>query len=186
MKTSSLVQRLRKPIGRPNPFSFGGGIKNGGLSDEAAASLAPLFDWDYMGYAQFEWGAVPAALQKIVNWVVAGELKEFTVESGNGPVHILCRGEDADIVAARVISWAQGEPEDAFTSIGLHASLSRGENATVVGWLELDNGFFFFIDREMAQKVAAFFDQLVAEETVVAEETAGDAEEVERAEGVEV
>ena len=169
MKTSSLVQRLRKSTGRPNPFAFGGGIKNGGLSDEAAAALAPLFAWDYMGYAQFEWGAVPSALQKIVNWVVAGELKEFTVESGNGPVHILCRGEDADIVAARVISWAQGEPEDAFTSIGLHASLSRGEDATVVGRLELDNGFFLFIDREMAQKVAAFFNRLVDDGVVEAE-----------------
>ena len=43
MKRSYLVQRLRKPRGweltKDNPFSFGGGLQNGGLSGEAMSLL---------------------------------------------------------------------------------------------------------------------------------------------------
>ena len=71
MKSSWLIQRLNKPYGenpfglKDNPFAFGGGLVNGGLSHEAMDILRGIFSFDYMGAAEFEFGAVPKALQTI-------------------------------------------------------------------------------------------------------------------------
>lgn len=59
---ASLVQRLipRPDSGMLNPFAFGGGLVQGGLSKAALAALP--FRFDYMGAAEYEWGAVPECL----------------------------------------------------------------------------------------------------------------------------
>lgn len=57
LKQTYLVQRLNRPTnGYDNPFSFGGGLKNGGLSEDAMKLLRPIFSFDYMGSAEFEFG----------------------------------------------------------------------------------------------------------------------------------
>jgi hypothetical protein len=59
-----LIQRLEKSHGNyDNPFSFGGGLKNGGLSPDAMNLLRPIFSFDYMGSAEFEFGAIPKSLK---------------------------------------------------------------------------------------------------------------------------
>lgn len=68
-----LVQRLKNPITNPEnmlskvseAFAFGGGLVNGGLSKEAMKLLRPLFSFDYMGSAEFEFGEVPKALEAL-------------------------------------------------------------------------------------------------------------------------
>ena len=72
LKESWLIQRLERPRtfkvqGKAvdNPFSFGGGYKNGGLTDEAMDLIRPIMSFDYMGAAEFEFGAVPETLSKI-------------------------------------------------------------------------------------------------------------------------
>lgn len=54
-----LIQRLNKPYPRKDSigeiFSFGGGLKNGGLSDNAMALLRPIFSFEYMGAAEFDY-----------------------------------------------------------------------------------------------------------------------------------
>jgi hypothetical protein len=73
MKHSSyLIQRLEEPWGgmaqfKDNPFSFGGGLRNGGLSQEAMDLIRGIWSFDYMGSAEFEFGAVPEALNAIAN-----------------------------------------------------------------------------------------------------------------------
>jgi hypothetical protein len=69
MKDSYLIQRLHKPESwrikgkvLDNAFSFGGGLKNGGLTTKALDLLRDIFSFDYMCAAEFEFGAVPAAL----------------------------------------------------------------------------------------------------------------------------
>ncbi len=43
MEKTHLIQRLKEPIGRTNPFSFGGGgLVNGGLSEKAMELLKPI------------------------------------------------------------------------------------------------------------------------------------------------
>lgn len=78
MERSYLIQRLKDPyLGHEkNPFSFGGGYKNGGLADEAIDLLKDIFSFDYMGAAEFEFGALPKALNRI-----ASEIKDYTTWS---------------------------------------------------------------------------------------------------------
>lgn len=71
MKSTYLVQRLVKPLKEEsmltalgNAFAFGGGYKNGGLSDEAFNMIKRIFRFAYMGYAEYEFGEVPKALEK--------------------------------------------------------------------------------------------------------------------------
>lgn len=81
-----LIQRLvepRKdanPIIGSNPFVFGGGLKNGGLSDEATKLLDPLFGYDYMGSAEFEFGALPKAYQQLALACNAGTAVAAIIE----------------------------------------------------------------------------------------------------------
>ena len=75
MKRSYLIQRLNKPIKiegngllatlQKNPISFGGGLRNGGFPQKAMDILRKVFEFDYMGSAEFEYGAVPEALAAI-------------------------------------------------------------------------------------------------------------------------
>ena len=72
MKTTTLIQRVCPPYPQTNgpvvasPFSFGGGLRNGGLGKEAVELLGPIFSFAYMGAAEFEFGAVPEAFGKIL------------------------------------------------------------------------------------------------------------------------
>ena len=62
---SYLIQRLGKPTGGIGPFSFGGGFINGGLSNEGAKAISSICIFDYMGAAEFEFGALPKALDSM-------------------------------------------------------------------------------------------------------------------------
>lgn len=189
MKRSWLVQRLSQPHGgtflgqlKDNPFSFGGGLRNGGLSGEAMDLLRGLFSFDYMGAAEFEWGAVPEALNRLAR---AKDLVavEFTVPlrhvaknwrdktddqpKGSAHVFILCRAEDAVEVGDRIRGWAKSGDgrEDLKECTHLAGSLRPFHewDGEVCGWLELDNGFFFFTDREMWEGTARLFGVQVPE-----------------------
>lgn len=175
MERSWLVQRLQKPAGaRDNPFSFGGGLRNGGLSDEAMGLLRGLFSFDYMGAAEFEFGAVPEALQRMAK--AAGELAAFSfsitladvekpwrdkgpVPDGDATVYVLCRAEWRQDVEARIRGWASGTGEKLKESTQLASSLRPVEewHSRIVGWLELTNGFMFFTDRAMWEGASKLF-----------------------------
>lgn len=149
MDRSYLIQRLLKPVGRFNPFSFGGGLRNGGLSAEAVELLEGIFSFDYMGSAEFEWGAVPTALQFVAE------------EAGKGQV---ASGEYRGVYYICPSSYEQGVRKvigallDNVRSLRLkeYCGLSDAVNPSapprrnpIVGWLELNNGFFMFTDAEM-------------------------------------
>lgn len=75
-----LIQRLTPPhdpttgrVSISEVFAFGGGYKNGGLSDEAMKLLSPHFSFDYMGAAEFEFGELPKSLGVLVKAVEKGE-----------------------------------------------------------------------------------------------------------------
>lgn len=189
---SWLIQRLQLPFksdhpwsGKDNPFSFGGGFKNGGLSNEAMDVIRPVFRFDYMGAAEFEFGAVPEALQKISESraeYVPGEvrIKPEEVESPPLydqkcyrklskvlPVWYFCHKDHQDHVKALVRKLASGKGDgrsDLKEPTGLSRSLwKRVESEEskldhrAAGWLELDNGFFFFVDEEMFTKTVRLF-----------------------------
>lgn len=151
MKRSWLVQRLTpKRGGRMgemiNAFSFGGGLRNGGLSNEAMGLLP--FGFDYMGAAEFEFGAVPKALQRM-----AGDHKKMVTSTAcDGQVFVVAHRDHIDEAVQRIEEWASapyvgGLKEPTY----LHGMLNpvNDWDSDRIGGLELDNGFLYTIDREV-------------------------------------
>ena len=178
MNHSRLIQRLKRPYSKNgnklahlvNPFSFGGGMKNGGLSDEAMDVLADICRFDYMGAAEFEFGALPNALHKIAKWSESGELVAFPIpvktkrakraygrevtEPVEATVFVICFKEHKKEVEFRVKIYATDPVENFKTkeSILLNSAIRRIEpdlNHDPCGWIELDNGYMFFTDEDM-------------------------------------
>jgi|ERR1035437_2530956 hypothetical protein len=193
-----LIQRLKKPFkpvdasGTPleklladNPFSFGGGLKNGGLSDKAMELIRDIWEFDYMGAAEFEFGAVPQALEKMVKAYLTphlnGEMIFTEMLFDFGYIKSIFESDDIDpgkivqkpvyIVAPKDLMTYAVEvvkvqassdwPDHKIMYLKEHSGLNRAVRDCkrpvwhqVCGWLELDHGFFFSIDKEMAYKFA--------------------------------
>ena len=190
MDRTFLIQRLKKPFdAKPkgalallgdNPFAFGGGLRNGGLSSEAVSLLRDIWRFDYMGSAEFEFGAVPEGMEKIARAADAGDLdawsftipltkvepsweKEAKAEkvSGEGTIYVLAPREWAPEVEARITALAKkrynGDLKETTGLAGALRPFKEWETETC-GWLELNNGFLFFTDREMWEKTCTLFD----------------------------
>lgn len=179
MKKSYLIQRLKKPFkiedklkNLQNIFSFGGGLTSGGLSKEAMGLIKNIFRFDYMGSSEFEWGAVPEAIQKIAKSAKNKTLIAFTdkiqykyedfnsdINSGVESIYIICNKEHKEEVIKRIEKYAKKSYHYTKELINLNASLSgiEGYFKDIVGWLELDNGYFFFSDENMFNKTCQLF-----------------------------
>lgn len=180
-RQSWLVQRLKRPypqnsiLGHDNPFAFGGGKRNGGLSDDAMGLIRGIFSFDYMGAAEFEWGAVPEAMQSIAKNAkrlaafsfdiplaqVAPDFRaKDTAPEGSATVYVLCHAQFDLEAQERIREWAgQSYNPDLKESTRLSSAL-RPHNewdGDVCGWLELDNGFFFFTDEVMWRATCRLF-----------------------------
>jgi hypothetical protein len=188
MRRSWLIQRLEKPLGNrgllgpDNPFAFGGGLKNGGLSDEAMGLLRDIFSFEYMGAAEFEFGAVPQALQGLANAhdrLTAGSFEvplsqvsagwrrdaEKVAATGQASVYFIAPAEWAEEVELRIRTWAkEGFRSELKETTNLASTLRPSEDfhGRTVGWLELDNGFMFFTDEQMWLDTAALFGVVTA------------------------
>ncbi len=183
MRDSWLIQRLNPAhsgfgqLGPDNPFAFGGGLRNGGLSPVAMGYLRSTFSFDYMGAAEFEFGAVPKALQGLAadaGQLVASVMPVDLVDvprhwrdktegepSGRATIYLLCRRDHLDEVTGRVQEWATGRGSRLKESTNLTSVLrpdpSGGYVPETCGWLELDNGFFFFTEIEMWRRTCELF-----------------------------
>lgn len=195
MSRTWLVQRLNPPfrsdhlLAKDNPFAFGGGLRNGGLSEDAMALLRPQFDFDYMGAAEFEFGAVPKALQKMAKHAEdlvtstlvfpRSEVPAYWQDAKKGlpepgpedlaEIYVICQADHTGRVHERIHGWAtetfnSGLKEGTHLSSVLRPPSDKPDLFRSVGWLELDNGFMFFIDRGMFEGVANIFG-LIEEDT---------------------
>ena len=163
LKHTYLVQRLCKPRHESvaEAFSFGGGFKNGGFSDEAMNLLRPVFSFDYMGSAEFEFGAVPEFFSKLVQH--REEYDFFETDVNNTTIYIMGKKEFKDETIQRVQDLAHKksnhptkEAVGLDTATGLNKYVKQSDNR-FVGWLELDNTFAFFCDKEVFEKFKALF-----------------------------
>lgn len=189
-ESSWLVQRLEPKrsglLGEVNPFSFGGGLLNGGLTREAMKLLP--FGFDYMGSAEFEFGAVPKALQTVAKFADDGALagwsfsfplsvvpapwtfkshaektKPPSVAGQRATVYVLAPEAWKDECQARIKGWAAGKGPRTKESVMLSNTLRPGDYPpTVCGWLELNNGWLFFTDKEMFEATAYIFEVTVS------------------------
>lgn len=175
MERSWLVQRLRKPQGSTNPFAFGGGLKNGGLRDEAMEMLRGIFSFDYMGAAEFEFGELPKALSRIAKDVKHYRTATMTVPlaevpkdwrdkdeeepEGEATIYVIAHKAHLDEATDRIDVWARSHTNDLKEQPRLSSALRpyREWDRDICGWLELNNGFFFFTNEEMFLKTADLF-----------------------------
>ena len=164
MESSRLVHRLRMPHGgRHNPYSFGAGLPLGGFSEEAMGDIEQVFEFDYMGAAQYEFGAPQRAMASM--WESRDDLVSLVLNVGvrgyteKRPVFVVCRAQDQEEVSKRVRAWARygGGSKQYPTHDGVwlqralvEAHEGKLEDYSTRGWLELDNGFFFSVDEQMA------------------------------------
>jgi hypothetical protein len=157
---------------KDNPFAFGGGLRNGGLTDEAMDLLRGVFSFDYMGAAEFEFGAVPKALQGLADadlaaFVIAIPLrdagrpwgnKDEVPEDATASFYVICRRDEANDVSARIRELVAGGVRLKESTHIDRALFPKEEwDQDTRGWLELDNGFLFFVDKEMWEGAAALF-----------------------------
>lgn len=177
MKQSWLIQRLRRPTRSPNPFAFGGGLRNGGLSDEAMSLLQRIFSFDYMGAAEFEFGAVPKAFQRLAKLAGENKLKTTELQLKPSQVHKKYRPKDAPVPKEVPTIYVLGPEEDLPEIVerirGFAAEPYSGLKETtrlnsalmpahewdmdLIGWFDLDNDFMFFTDGVAFRKTCGLF-----------------------------
>ena len=149
MKHSYLIQRLRRPHDSVNPFSFGAGGPYGGFNPEALAIVSKVWCFDYMGAAQFEHGAVPEALERIVQYAHQGRARNHTLFLDEHSVYSLSEQGTEQEVAQRITQMYTDERTLHLREYcGLRASFEN-KDCDIVGWLELENAYMFFIDETM-------------------------------------
>lgn len=178
-----LIQRLKKQYIKEgeskfsqNSFSFGGGYKNGGFSNEAIEHLSKIWRYDYMGAAEFEFGGVPKSLEEILeninrytkgNFVVSaqGYTKESFLNKDKGEkienkktVFYVCNKNYEKSVKEWIKKFAKNESWNSSGTnkyrtkepVYLNSNiLNREFQKENVGWHDITNHFLFFTDEEM-------------------------------------
>jgi hypothetical protein len=163
-------------------MAFGGGMRNGGLSDEAMKMLLPIFEFDYMGSSEFEHGNIPRALKEmngLAMYTLEVNLADIRArvalkteklrEEKTAKVFIVCPKKHEKSFKERaklVIERERGLPADApvrlhdYFGLGNYLKVDNGLEDRVVAGLELDNGFLISADEEMAKKFFALMESL--------------------------
>lgn len=193
MKRSKLIQRLSIPEGDvdafgDNPYVGAGPVLNWGISQESMKALRGVVVFDYMGAAEFEWGAIEKAMRLVADHRMIEELMGFVITiplrevertffdeeneppDGDGTVWVICRKEDANEVSRRIRAWAKNDVDRfgkhdcdpewyLLETTRLNAALRPNPvwPSKICGWFELDNGFFFFTEEKMYNRVMKLF-----------------------------
>jgi len=196
--SSYLVQRLQKPSlwDEGQRVDLENMLKEKRTLTELykgwSSLLKPLFQFDYMGSAEFEFGALPnffknlhvdASKFALYEKEVEFSYREFSslfpgvVYTGKKIVYAITRPEWQQETYRRISIFANDQhPErirtkecvwlaDAMSSdkvLEAHAKLKTKSRPLCVhdkyiGWIELDNGFMFFLDKDVAVKFSAIF-----------------------------
>lgn len=203
-----LLQRMKKPHENIQDGDFkvkadqvfgegGGGLR---LSDEGRRLFRDVTAWDYMGSAEFEFGALPKALGKMAqselvvdkfvleakhikrNWWHESKARDArraeiksAKDAGKKPprakptkapelkdptFYILCVKGWEDYTKALITNLAKCTQSlkggSNFTEV-LDPTSKSSYAADLQGWLDIDNGIFFFIDKTMFERVCLIF-----------------------------
>ena len=143
---------------------------------EAMEVLGPLCQFDYMGASEFEHGALPLALQAMAQ---NKKLTTFSTEvrvpknknafkhEAEGPcvdtVYVLCPEDWRDEVTERIEGFAKKEDmRKTRCAVQLERSIRiRAKGTTepgALGWIEINNGYAFFIDEAMWKGFCEIFE----------------------------
>jgi hypothetical protein len=202
MLPTYLLQRLGRPSAKAKSvlvqqtFCFGGG--GSGLSEEAWKQLGPLFSFEYMGAAEYEFGALPKALFKLTeahdivsfsfvvpgakiapHWlresrhrqerakeIQAAHLRLEKVARAKPPkwnipdatFGVICREPHRAEVEDRIRALAARKlrVRDS-THLDLVLDPQEPRDKETCGWIELNNGYLFFLDLEVWERSSEYF-----------------------------
>jgi len=176
LRRTWLVQRLQKPQSFVNPFNFGGGLRNGGLSDDAMSLLKGIFSFDYMGAAEYEFGDVPKAFNRIAGYASEDSLIAFEVRmlmskveadfrdktkpehGAKATVYVIGRKDLQAEISKRIQEMAEGKvPTKGGHRLNSMLRPFHEWDSENIGGLEMANDFIFFTDREAWVKTAELF-----------------------------
>lgn len=161
-KMTWLVQRLTKPWMKKFPEKGFELDAQGKITEDSIDRRQGVCGYDYMGSAEFEYGTIPAAVKelyrdrdKLTTFELRVEAKDIKMGFNTRKLvakdttfYLICRKGDEEEVTKRVRTiLADTMPLKEWPhvyDIFDHENLSR-----VCGWFELNNGFYFFADKEM-------------------------------------
>jgi hypothetical protein len=180
MESSRLVHRLSAPRGgKGNPYTFGVGLPSGGFNEEGLDRIRGVFEFGSMGAGEYEFGAPQRAMEAL--WEDRKQLVSFDLQVGvsgyteKRPVFVVCRAADQEEVSSRVRAWArwgghskQYPTRDSVLLPHVLREAHEGslEDYSTRGWLELNNGFFFTVDEQMAEGFRRLMDLDVAKDAL--------------------
>lgn len=151
-----LMQRLKDPPCNTKPDTvkphhvFGGaGL---GLTQQMWDVLDPLFELEYMGAAEYEFGILPRALHTFSSQKLAA----FPVVLKKRTVWVLCPEDICSAVESLLRHFEKHEPS---TKAGALFNATLAGETQIKGWFELDNGFFVFVDEDMWTRTRNAFTQ---------------------------
>ncbi len=160
-----LIQRLEAPrtgamSALGEAFSFGGGLRNGGLSEEAMSLLRRIFSFDYMGAAEFEFGAIPEAFRDLAK----AKLVAYKVNVGGATIYVLSE-EDIKDKVPNAIQELYDNPygrtkERTQLKEAIENVLTPGKHtyARTQGWLVLEaEPCMFFVNEDMWKNTCTLF-----------------------------
>lgn len=171
-----LIQRVSKPINSDGElgklsqvFSFGGGLKNGGFTQKAFDEFNKIWNFEYMGSAEFEYGGVPKSLSKVIENKedYRAYILEIGKEENKTPIYVIAYDDDqyCEDVNSHINSYAE-KPYGHRTkeSVGLH-QVVKGEPSIrdTCGWIDIQNHFLFFTDKDMFEAIRVGFEIKMSE-----------------------
>lgn len=151
---SWLLQRIKAPDNSHQEMNFGGG--GSGLSPGAMAVIAPIMGFDYMGYAEFEFGVLVKclnnmALQRLELWE---HRLEHMVHVNPTTFYIVSPEADKQYIIQLLHNLGNGtqrcKGSPRFSDV-----VGDGDDK---GWIDLTQGSLITVDREMAEKFIKIFD----------------------------
>lgn len=179
---SYLIQRLKNPIPIINSeiewllesFKFGGNTDRlGGFDEDFAKKLANVFSFHGMGSSEYEWGAVPNAIEmfneKNIDQSLVFVNFELYLPKYKKYLYVICRKSHIRSIKFRLKALAETSHFKLLRKKrGLHLrdlcylhecleSLILNQEPEYQGWIELDNPYFFFLNKEMCKKFLELF-----------------------------
>ena len=155
MMSTHLIQRLIAPTVY-SPFAFGGGLTNGGFSEEAIQILKKHFSFDYMGSSEFEFGGVPEGFEKLTqdeDLAVRRAVDVTTREGLQSDLFLLCSESKVDEFERLIRRIAKGDPSVSLKEPAMIDRMIKDKGKVkhpIIGGIDIINGAMYFLEEQTA------------------------------------
>lgn len=145
------LQRLNRPHANPSPLAPGD-IRSLGFPAELSETMARIYNFDFMSTEDSMWEKVPAGFVMAHTSIRDGKYDEKTVDIAVGTsrqtVYILAPKEFMD-QSVQFVTEEGIRPHEGLPNPTKFQQAVSGDRPRLCGWLDIESGFFFFIDKTM-------------------------------------